>query len=440
MKSPKMSPSEVLIALSTVLDLAHPELSNHHKVCAYISLKIADEMKLEEEPKRSLFSAALVHDIGILSLRESLDVHQIEAIDPHRHAYLAYRLLKDNAFFKKVAPQAANIVLYHHAPWQEMENASRRTTLLNAIVRATEEKIILPSYILSIADKISFLIKPGKFILHQAGEIRQRMSELGGSILPEEVVEAFLLVSSRESFWLELTSPYLDSILFEQLDFPPISLDWDEELSIGRLICDITDFKSPFTAVHSFSVGEIAEKLASFCGFSKEELKEIKIAGYMHDLGKIAVPLEVLEKNGNLTPEEFEVVKAHPFYTHMVLSRIKGWERIRDWASFHHEHLDGTGYPFHLREEELDLGSRIMGVADVYSALREYRPYRGVMKKEDVMGILGKLVEDRALDGELVSLVEEKYEDLDATFLQAQFSTLTRYQRFWQSLSQINLP
>ncbi|MGB9798436.1 MAG: HD-GYP domain-containing protein, partial [bacterium] len=102
--------------------------------------------------------------------------------------------------------------------------------------------------------------------------------------------------------------------------------------------------------------------------------------------------------------------------------------------------LDGTGYPFHLREEELDLGSRIMGVADVYSALREYRPYRGVMKKEDVMGILGKLVEDRALDGELVSLVEEKYEDLDATFLQAQFSTLTRYQRFWQSLSQINLP
>ncbi|MGB9607362.1 MAG: HD-GYP domain-containing protein, partial [bacterium] len=128
MKSPKISPSEVLIALSTVLDLAHPELSNHHKVCAYISLKIADEMKLEEEPKRSLFSAALVHDIGILSLKESLDVHQIEAIDPHRHAYLAYRLLKDNAFFKKVAPQAANIVLYHHAPWQEMENASRRTT------------------------------------------------------------------------------------------------------------------------------------------------------------------------------------------------------------------------------------------------------------------------------------------------------------------------
>ncbi|MGB9608281.1 MAG: hypothetical protein ACPL7E_07065, partial [bacterium] len=96
------------------------------------------------------------------------------------------------------------------------------------------------------ADKISFLIKPGKFILHQAGEIRQRMSELGGSILPNEVIEAFLLVSSRESFWLELTSPYLDSILFEQLYFPPISLDWDEELSIGRLICDITDFKSPF--------------------------------------------------------------------------------------------------------------------------------------------------------------------------------------------------
>jgi HD-GYP domain-containing protein (c-di-GMP phosphodiesterase class II) len=81
-----------------------------------------------------------------------------------------------------------------------------------------------------------------------------------------------------------------------------------------------------------------------------------------------------------------------------------------------------------------------MAVTDVYSALREYRPYRGVMAKEDVIGILKKLVEDRALDGELVSLVEEKYDDLDATFLQAQFSNLNRYQRFWQSLAHIVLP
>jgi HD-GYP domain-containing protein (c-di-GMP phosphodiesterase class II) len=81
-----------------------------------------------------------------------------------------------------------------------------------------------------------------------------------------------------------------------------------------------------------------------------------------------------------------------------------------------------------------------MAVTDVFSAVREYRPYRGVMRKEDVIGILGKLVEDRALDGELVSLVEEKYDDLDAAFLQAQFSNLNRYQRFWQSLAHISLP
>jgi len=440
MEEQKISPTEVLVAVSTILDLAHPELSNHHKVCAYISLKIADEMKLEEELRRNLFFSALVHDIGILSLRESIDVHQIEAIDPHRHAYLAYRLLEGNAFFKKVAPQAGNIVLYHHAPWREMENTSLRTAFLNSIVKTTDEKISIASYILSLADKVSFLVKPNKFILHQAGEVRQRIGELRGRLLPKEVVDAFLSVSSKESFWLELTSPYLDSLLFEQSAFPPISLDWEEEISIAHLICDITDFKSLFTAVHSFSVGELAEKLASFCGFSKEELELMKIAGYMHDLGKIAVPLEVLEKNGNLTPDEFEVVKAHPFYTYMVLSRVKGWEKIRDWASFHHEHLDGTGYPFHLKEEDLDLGSRIMAVTDVYSALREYRPYRGVMGKGDVIGILKKLVEDRALDGELVSLVEEKYDDLDAVFLQAQFFNLNRYQRFWQSLAHIVLP
>jgi HD-GYP domain-containing protein (c-di-GMP phosphodiesterase class II) len=436
----KISPTEVLVALSTVLDLAQPELANHHKVCAYISLKIADEMKLEEELRRNLFFSALIHDIGILSLRESIDAHQIDAVDPHRHAYIAYRLLKENIFFKKVAPRAGNIVLYHHAPWREMENDSLRTNLLEAIVKTTEEEISIGSYILSLADKISILIKPDKFILHQAGEIRRTIEGLGGRLFPEDVIDAFLSVSSKESFWLELTSPYLDSLLFEQSAFPPISLDWEEEISIAHLICDITDFKSSFTAVHSFSVGELAEKIASFCGFSEEELQMMKIAGYMHDLGKLAIPIEVLEKNGRLTPDEFEVVKAHPFYTYMVLSRVKGWERIKDWASFHHEHLDGTGYPFHLKEEDLDLGSRIVAVADIFSAVREYRPYRGVMGKEDVIGILKKLVEDKALDGEVVSLVEERYDDLDAAFLQAQFSTLNRYQRFWQSLAHISLP
>jgi HD-GYP domain-containing protein (c-di-GMP phosphodiesterase class II) len=436
----RISPTEVLVALSTVLDLAYPQLANHHKVCALISLKIANEMKLGKEMKRNLFYASLVHDIGILTIGESIDVHQIDAVDPHRHAYIGYRLLKDNAFFTKAAPEAANIVLYHHAPWREMENASLRTNLLNAIVKTTEEEISIASYILSLADKVSILIKPDKFILHQAGEIRRAIEELTLKLFPENVIEAFLSVSSKESFWLELTCPHLESLLFEQANFPQIPLSWEEELSIARLICDITDFKSPFTAVHSFSVGEIAEKIASFCGFSEEELKMMRIAGYMHDLGKLAVPIEILEKNGRLTPDEFEVVKAHPFYTYMVLSHIKGWERIKNWAAFHHEHLDGTGYPFHLKEEDLDLGSRIMAVADVYSALREFRPYRGVMAKEDVMGILKKLAEDRALDSELVSIVEEKYDDLDATFLQAQFSTLTRYRRFWQSLAHISLP
>ncbi|MBC7329930.1 HD domain-containing protein [bacterium] len=440
MEQQKISPTEVFVALSTVLDLAHPELSNHHKVCAYISLKIAEEMELEEELRRNLFFSALVHDIGILSLRESIEVHQIEATDPHRHAYIGYCLLRNNSFFTKVVPQAGNILLYHHAPWREMENASVRTNLLEAVIKTTEEEISIASYILSLADKVSILIKPDKFILHQAGDIRRTIEGLALKLLPENVIEAFISVSSKESFWLELVSPYLDSLLFEKANFPSIPLDWEEELSIAYLICDITDFKSPFTSVHSFSVGELAERIASFCGFSKEELKMIKMAGYMHDLGKLAVPTEVLEKNGRLTPEEFEVVKAHPFYTYMVLSRVKGWEKIRDWASFHHEHLDGTGYPFHLKEEDLDLGSRIMAVADVFSALREYRPYRGVMGKEDVIGILKKLVEDRALDGELVSIVEERYDELDTAFLQAQFSMLNHYQRFWQSLAHISLP
>lgn len=436
------SPLKFFLGFSTVLDLAHPQLVQHHKTTAYISLNLAEEMGMEESLRRELLFSALVHDLGILSLKESADVHQIEATDPHRHAYLAYLLIKDNPFFEKILPNVGSIILYHHAPWKAMQNPSLRTALLNSIARFTEVDISLPSYILSLGDKVALLIQPNRFILHQAEEIRRRISEMAGSELPKEVVEAFMEVSRKESFWLSMTTPYLDfycSKLPEIISTP--SLDMQDCLSLASFVCDAVDFHSPFTAVHSQGVSAVAGKLAELSGFSPTEVEEMRIAGYLHDLGKLAIPTEILEKPGRLTEEEFMVVRAHPFYTYTALSYVEGCEKIRNWASFHHEHLDGTGYPFHLTEEEIDLGARIMAVADVFSALREYRPYRDViMAKPDILGILRKMAEDRARDGEIVSLLEKNYEEIDAVFLHTQFATQNRYQRLWREIALVTPP
>lgn len=437
----EISPLKIILGLSSVLDLAEPQLSMHHKTVAYISLKLSEKMGIEAPLKYELLISALIHDIGMLSWKEIREVKEIEATDPHRHAYLAYLLLKASPIFKKIAPRASDIILYHHAPWRAMENPSLRSALLHSIARVTGVEISLPSYILSLADKVSYLIRPDVFILHQTEDIRQRIRELSGNELPQEVVDAFLELSTKECFWLEMNPPFLE-FFFMDISEPIYSLpiETSDYLSLANFICDVVDFHSPFTAVHSQAVSAVAEKLAEFCELSQQELYEIRIAGYLHDLGKLAIPLEILEKNDKLRKDEFSIVKAHPFYTYKALSRVNGWERIRDWASFHHENLDGTGYPFHLTANELDLGSRIMAVADVFSALREYRPYREVMTKLDVLSILRKMAEDGARDGEIISLIEENYDEIDAVFLQTQFSTLQRYQRLWKDVAQLPTP
>ncbi len=83
------------------------------------------------------------------------------------------------------------------------------------------------------------------------------------------------------------------------------------------------------------------------------------VAGYLHDLGKVAVPNAILNKPGKLDPEEFDVIRAHTYHTYHILSTIGGFEEIAIWAAFHHERLDGKGYPFHVRGE--DIPFRVLG-------------------------------------------------------------------------------
>jgi len=96
----------------------------------------------------------------------------------------------------------------------------------------------------------------------------------------------------------------------------------------------------------------------------------MEIAGYFHDLGKLRVPKEILEKPGKLSTEEFNIIKSHTYHTYRILSHIPNFETINWWASFHHERLNGSGYPFRINAFNFPLGSRIMAIADVFTLLQ----------------------------------------------------------------------
>ena len=139
----------------------------------------------------------------------------------------------------------------------------------------------------------------------------------------------------------------------------------------------------------------------------------MEIAGNLHDAGKLKVPRHILEKPAPLDGGEFDIVKEHPYYSRLILMNVKGFEQIANWAGFHHEKLDGSGYPFHFTAEDLDTGSRILAIADIFSAITEDRPYRTGMTRENSIAVLQGHAERGGLDPVLVKLLCDHYDGVN---------------------------
>jgi HD-GYP domain-containing protein (c-di-GMP phosphodiesterase class II) len=165
------------------------------------------------------------------------------------------------------------------------------------------------------------------------------------------------------------------------------------ESFISTLAASI-DARDDLTAGHSARVAKYSRSCAKYMGLNAEELKIIYYAGLLHDYGKIGTREAVLCKPGKLTPEEMEHMKRHAFDTHKILSKIHFTKELQDIpviASSHHEHMDGTGYPFGIPGEQIPLGGKIIAVADFFDALTHKRHYREPMPIEDVI----KLIDDQ---------------------------------------------
>lgn len=158
----------------------------------------------------------------------------------------------------------------------------------------------------------------------------------------------------------------------------------------------------------------------------------MKIAGYLHNLGKLAVPLEILEKAAKLTEDEFNIIKSHTFYTCRILETISNLDVINTWASFYHERLDGKGYPFHHKGEDLSLGSRIMAVADVLTAVTEDRPHRKGMPSDGALQVLRQMAESSVLDSYVVSTLRLYYDEVNSVRIAARAAASKEYQEFGQ--------
>jgi len=171
-----------------------------------------------------------------------------------------------------------------------------------------------------------------------------------------------------------------------------------DDARLGRIadaFARVVDAKSPFTARHSERVAEIAVGIGRGLGFDPMRLRDLRRAGLLHDVGKLAVSNLILDKPGKLTDEEFAQIREHPVHSLRILERASCFAPIAALAANHHERLDGGGYPLGLRADDLDLPMRVLAVADVYEALTADRPYREALPVRRALEIIARDVPAR---------------------------------------------
>jgi putative nucleotidyltransferase with HDIG domain len=179
------------------------------------------------------------------------------------------------------------------------------------------------------------------------------------------------------------------------------NVHWGALSALARAI----DAKSPWTLGHSERVTDLAMRLAREMGISEAELEVMRRGGLLHDIGKIGVPAEILDKPGKLTEKELQQMREHVNIGVRILQPIPGFEEAMPIVAQHHEWVNGEGYPNRLKGDEITLHARIFAVADCYDALISDRPYRAGLPVAKVVEMI-KQGAGRQFDPQVVKVLE----------------------------------
>lgn len=399
-----MNINECFLSISRSLDFSRQGLMRHHQRTALIATKIGKAAGLNEEELLELFQASIIHDIGITSWQEKAGLETFDIDSPWQHCRAGYELLNYNSSLNHLA----GIILSHHDRWSEVNPSG-----LN------KHYIPLASRIIHLADRVDILVRKNENILDQSSFIMSKIRKCSGLLFDPDLVAILEDLVRRESFWLDLSAQWEKECLNNLVPSRQIPFESDYLLNIARVFAQVVDTKSPFTYRHSKGVAMIAKFLGEQSGLADEECTWMEIAGLLHDLGKLSIPTEILEKPEKLSVSEYNLMKQHTYYTYWLLKPVTHTFPLAEWAAYHHERPDGRGYPFGKTAEELDLNARLITIADIFVALREERPYRSSLDWDQITKIMNELIVVQGLHRESVSIIldnrrilEQKWSEL----------------------------
>ncbi len=372
--------NEILLSFSLLLDVAENKPFYHAKKVAYITLLMVKQMNRTELMDHA-FQASILHDIGVthsLLMQGRTAFINAETTNMEHHASTGWEVAKELPLDGEVA----EIIRFHHEKWDG-----------TGLYGLSEKEIPFLSQVISLADQLELKFEGKKDALSYRNKIRQWLISEKGKGFNPEIVDAVLDLLQKDKLWIDLGAYDIRPYLKELIPNNVINIDIQQLEQIAKAFSIIIDKKSAFTHQHSKGVSEKAYLMAKAFGYDEEKCGKMKIAGYLHDLGKLVVPNEILDKPGKLEEEEMLTIKKHPYYTKYILKQIQGFDEIAEWGGNHHENLLGTGYPEGLERNSLTEESQIIALCDIYQALTEDRIYRRGLDVEKALEIILKMVE-----------------------------------------------
>lgn len=396
----------LLSAFSFALDCVEAELihvtSNHGKRVAYMSVCMAEKMGVSDDALRDLAACALLHDNALTQyINEEFysDISNIDTlkvssddITPRQlgmHCIYGEKNLEKYPFKTGVK----DVILYHHEEADGSGPFEKKWTEVPLFAR-----------IIHFSDMLDAFCKAQKFdedVFNKAVHFIEKNKD---KRFDSEVTKMFFDAFDKEEF-SRLGDEHIEEYFWEKVPCEKSFYSFNVLKDLADLFAKIIDYKSEFTSRHSLGVARTASKISEIMGYDKVICDKMYLAGTLHDVGKIAIGNEILEKPARLTDEEFAKMKNHAGYTYMILSKVDGFEEIRDIAAFHHERLDGSGYPFGKMADELTTLQRIMACADIYQALTEKRPYKDGMNHDKACEILKDMADKNWIDKNITEVI-----------------------------------
>ena len=413
----KLNLTDTLYALSFALDTVQYEMggiSNEHgKNVAFISYLMGKYLNYDNDKLNDLVGLAILHDNAFTEyVREEYNNGQLYDYDEIKNDSEIAKLR--NGFLTnprhnvvgeeniKLIPfntDVKDVILYHH------ENADGSGPLKKKDYETNEL-----SQIIHIADMMDVLFDLKNINEKEFNEAIDKIKKLDGKLFSHKMVIT-LVNSVTYKDLIDLRTEKVIPYLKRNLKSYVKDYSDDEIKNLCQFFANIVDYKSSITKRHSLGVAEKCLRMAKYYNFDDDKAIRFYFAGAFHDIGKLIINNDILEKPGKLTTEEFEFIKNHAEATGKILSQIEGIEDITRWASRHHEKLDGSGYSSAYSARDLSFEDRLLACVDIYQALSEKRSYKDKFSHINSINIMLEMANDNKIDKNIVKDIDDCFKN-----------------------------